>query len=262
MTADVRVRRILVVAAVIGAMVAGIYAIQLAAAMTAAAAPPSAPPVSLETLKQALADEQARGAALQAQLDELDGLTNSLSAALAGTQTQVSTDSKSATELASQLKAAQGKLAELKKLLAKARARLLALGDTKGAAAANAGSGSSGGSSGGGSGGSSGGSTSGTTTSMSLTLSLSGGSVVADWTACNASGFAGYALVRSTDPEIHWPPEDHDTEVARVTSQSTTKATDSNPPSGTMTYRVWCLVTQDHETKSVLSSSSKQIKVP
>jgi hypothetical protein len=230
--------------------------------MTAAAAPPSAPPVSLDSLKQALADEQARGAALQAQLDELDGLTTSLTEALAGTQTQVATDSQSATELAKQLQAAQLKLAELKKLLAKARARLLALGDTKGAAAASTGGGGSGGSSGGGSGGTSGGSTSGTTTSMSLALSLSGGSVIADWTACNASGFSGYALVRSTDSEIHWPPEDHDTEVARVTAQSTTKATDASPPSGTMTYRVYCLVTKDHETTSALSSASKQIRVP
>ena len=259
--AGMKIRRGLVVFGVVAAMVVGVYSIQLAAALTAAAAPPSAPPVSLDALKQDLADEQARGATLQAQLDELNGLTTSLSEALAGTQTQVSTENQSATELARQLTVAQGKLAELKKLLAKARARLLALGDTKGAAAARSGGGSSGGTSGGSSG-ASGGSTGGSTSSMTLTLSLSGGAVVADWNTCNVSGFSGYALVRSTDSEIHWPPEDHDTEVARISSQGTTKATDSNPPSGTMTYRVWCLKTVDHETKSAISSSSKQIKVP
>ena len=258
MTARMKVRRALIVVGVMAALVIGLLSIQLAAALTAAAAPPPAPPVSLDTLKRALADEQARGAALQAQLDELDGLTTSLSDALEGTQTQVSTDSQSATVLAKQLHAAQGKLAELKKLLAKARARLLALGDTKGAAAARSGGGSSGGSSGG----STTGTTGGTTTAMTLALSLSGSSVVADWTACNVSAFSGYALVRSTDPEIHWPPEDHDTEVARVTSQSTTKATDSGAPLGTMTYRVYCLRTVDHETKVALSTPSKQIKVP
>ncbi len=261
MTAELKVRRALVVGGVVLAIVVGVGSIGAAAAMTAAAAPPPAPPVSIETLRQALAAEQDRGAALQAQLDELDGLTSSLSDALAGTKDRVTTDGKSASAIAKQLKSAQAKLAQVKALLARARSRLLALGDKKGAAAATVGG--SGGTSGGSTGGTSGGSTGGgSSTSMSLTLSLAGGGVQADWTACSASGFSGYAVVRSTDPEIHWPPEDHDKEVARVTSASTTRATDATAPSGTLTYRVYCLRTSGGETKVALSSPAKQIKVP
>jgi hypothetical protein len=259
MIANLKIRRSLVVAGVAAAIIAGLLSIQLAAALTAAAAPPPAPPVSLDTLKTALAAEQARGAELQAQLSELNGLTASLSDALANTQTQVSTDSKSAAQLAKELKAAQGKLAELKRLLKKARARLLAMGDTAGAAATKPGGGS--GTTGGGTtgGGTTGG---GTTGSMSLSLSLAGGDVVVDWTGCSVSGFSGYAVVRSTDGEIHWPPEDRDTEIARVTDAGTTKVTDKGAPSGTMTYKVYCLRTVDHETKIAQASGTKQIGVP
>lgn len=255
MTASMRVRRSLVVVGVIAAIVAGILSIQVAAALTAAAGPPPAPPISLDTLKQALAAEQARGEALQAQLDELNGLTTSLSDALGDTQTQVSTDNQSAAQLAKQLKSAQQKLAELKGLLAKARARLLAMGDTQGAAAATSGGG--GGSTSGG-----GGTTGGTSGTMSLALSLSGGDVVVDWTACGVSGFAGYAVVRSADSEIHWPPEDRDTEIARVGSQDTTKLTDAGAPSGTLTYKVYCLRRNDGETKVVQASGPAQVRVP
>jgi hypothetical protein len=90
-------------------------------------------------------------------------------------------------------------------------------------------------------------------------LSISGGSVRASWSACSVSGFAGYALVRSTDSEIHFPPEDRDTEVARSTSRS---ATDSGAPSGRMTYKVYCLARHDNETKVAGASATKQIVVP
>lgn len=265
MTADLRVRRVLVVGGVVLALAVGVASIGAAAAMTAAAAPPPAPPVSIESLRQALAAEQERGAALQAQLDELDGLTASLSDALAGTKDRVTTDNKSATALAKQLKSAQAKLAEVKALLAKARSRLLALGDRKGAAAASTGGGSSGtGTSGGGtSGGSTGGSSGGgTSTAMTLTLSLAGGGVLVDWTACSVSGFAGYAVVRSTDSEIHWPPEDHDTEIARIAAAGTTQLTDAAAPTGRPTYRVYCLRTSGGETKVAASTPSARISVP
>lgn len=262
MIANLKLRRSLVVMGVVLAVVVGVASIQVAAALTAAAAPPPAPPVSIESLRQALAAEQTRGLALQAQLDELNGLTSSLSDALAGTTGQVSTEGKSATKLAGQLKAAQGKLAELKGLLAKARARLLALGDTKGAAAANGGGTGGAGTSGGSSASAGGATGGGSGSAMSLSLSLAGGGVLVDWTSCTASGFSGYAVVRSTDPEIHWPPEDRDTEVARVTAQSTTKATDATAPSGTLTYRVYCLTTAGGETKVAQTSPTKQIKVP
>ena len=264
MTADLRVRRALVIVGVALALLVGVASIGAAAAMTAAAAPPPAPPVSIESLRQALAAEQDRGAALQAQLDELDGLTASLSDALAGTKDRVTTDGKSATALAKQLKSAQAKLAEVKALLAGARSRLLALGDRKGAAAASTGGGSggSGASSGGTSGGTGGSSGSGTSTAMTLTLTLSGGGVRVDWTACSVTGFAGYAVVRSTDSEIHWPPEDHDTEIARVAAIGTTQLTDTGAPAGRPTYRVYCLRTSGGETKVAASTPSGRITVP
>ena len=87
------------------------------------------------------------------------------------------------------------------------------------------------------------------------------GDVRADWTACTSSGFSGYALVRSLDSEIHYPPEDRDTVVARV-GTGTTAATDGSAPSGTLTYRVYCLTTKGGETKVASQTPSKQIHVP
>ena len=97
---------------------------------------------------------------------------------------------------------------------------------------------------------------------MSLTLAGDGTDVIVDWTACSVSSFSGYAVVRSTDGEIHWPPEDRDTEIARIGSASTTRVRDTGAPSGTMTYRVWCLATHDGETKGVASTPAKSIRVP
>ena len=97
---------------------------------------------------------------------------------------------------------------------------------------------------------------------MSLTLSLVSAGVRVDWSACSVSGFAGYAVVRSTDSEIHFPPEDRDTEVARIGSASTTSMTDNGAPSGGLTYKVYCLRQDDHETRVASATSSKQIQVP
>ena len=270
MNVGTRTRRTFVTLGVVAAVIGGLASIEVAANLTLAAAPPPAPPVSIDALQTALAAEQARNADLQAQLDELTGLTTSLSDALGNTKVQISVEGESASTLARQLKAAQGKLAQLKALLATARQRLLAAGKTRAAAAArdtsgggsnkhpagNAGGGSSGG--GGGGGGSGGGGTS----AMSLTLTSDGSGVIVDWTACNVPRFAGYAVVRSTDGEIHWPPEDRDTEIARIGAVSTTRVRDPGAPSGTMTYRVWCLETTDGETKGVTSTPAKSIRVP
>ncbi len=62
------IRRAFVIAGVVVSLVVGLASIQVAAALTAAAAPPPPPPVSLDSLQAALAQEQARGAELQAQL--------------------------------------------------------------------------------------------------------------------------------------------------------------------------------------------------
>lgn len=248
-----RTRRTLVIAGVVVSLAVGFASIQVAAALTAAAAPPPAPPISLTALKTSLAAEQARGADLQAQLDELNDLTASLSDALKDTSSQVGTEGLTAKQLATRLRTAQAKLAAVQTLLAKAKAKLAALN-----AAANGSSSGGSGGSGGGSGGSGGG---GSGTAFSLSLSLASGNVRADWTACTASGFTGYALVRSLDPEIHYPPEDRDTVIAQVGS-GTTAATDASAPKGSLTYRVYCLRNQGGETKVAASTSSKQIAVP
>ncbi len=82
------------------------------------------------------------------------------------------------------------------------------------------------------------------------------------WSTCQVTGFAAYAVVRSTDKEVHWPPEDNDTEVDRPTSQSTTAALDASPPSGTLTYRVYCLVLRDGQLKVAGKSGTATIVVP
>jgi hypothetical protein len=255
-----RLRRAFVIAGVAISLLVGLASIQVAAVLTAAAAPPPAPPVSLDTLKSALADEQARGVELQAQLAELNDLTARLSTALADTKDQVSTDGLSANELSARLTAAQGKLTDLKDLLLKAQARLRSLGvaipNSGGSGGGSAGTGGSGGGSGiGGSGiGGSGGG------SMSLSLLRVAGGVRLDWSACSVPGFAGYSIVRSTDPEIHFPPEDHDTEVARIGSASTTAMTDTAAPPATTTYEVYCLVNPDgQEFKVAAATPARQI---
>ena len=242
------IRRAFVVVGVSACLVAGLASIRVAAALTEAAAPPSAPPVSLESLRGELTAEQTRGQALQAQLDELMGVTTTLSDALAGTRYQVAAEGLTAAELATRLDAAQAKLAQLKGLLAQARARLAAL---NGSAAGSRGSGGSGGSGG-----------APPPSGLTLVVSLGGGGVNVDWSSCSTDGFSGYAVVRSTDHEVHWPPEDRDTEVARITSPSTTSWTDTGAPSGTMTYQVYCLATRGGETKSVAKTPARSIAVP
>jgi hypothetical protein len=253
-----RIRRAFVIVGVVICLAVGLGSIQVAAALTAAAAPPPAPPVSLDTLQTALADEQARGLDLQAQLGELNDLTASLSLALADTKNQVSTDGVSAKALSDRLKAAQSKLADLKRLLLQAQGRLRAMGGTVPRSGGGGGGGASsgGGGSGGGGGGGGGGSSPG---KMSLTLSLGSGGVRADWSACSVSSFAGYALVRSTTFETHYPPENNNTEVARTNA---TAATD-NAPSGRYVYTAYCLVTKGSgETKAATKSVTKLITVP
>lgn len=280
MIRSLKLRRAVVALGVVASLLAGLVSIEVAAALTAAAAPPPAPPMSLSALQEALTAQQDRGDSLESQLVELNDLTASLSAALAGTKDHIDTQGKTAKELEKELKAAQGKLSKVQGLLDTAQARLAALRQAARGVASGGGSGgnsgggtkpkstpkpATGGGSGGGSGGGGGdddGGGGGGSGSLSLSLSLSGGDVHADWSACSASGFSAYALVRSTDSEIHYPPEDRDTEVAHITSASTTAATDGGAPSGRMTYRVYCLTVRDHETKVAGSSAARQIVVP
>ena len=125
---DRGIRRTVVIAGVIASLLLGIVSIRFAADMTAAAAPPPAPPVSLGSLKSALDAEQARGAALRTQLDELLSVTEQLTAALAATEGEVKTDGLTAKQLRARLKAADAKLKSVNRLLKEAQRRLVALG--------------------------------------------------------------------------------------------------------------------------------------
>ena len=258
MTAGRSARRTLVVSGVIASLLVGVMSIRVAADMTAAAAPPPAPPVSLDSLKTALAAEQARGAALQAELDELTSVTDQLTAALTSTEGEVKVDGLTAKELRTRLKAADAKLKTVNRLLKEAQRRLAALGATPVATPRPAS-------------GSGNGSTKATptptprptvaVTGFDMRVEIVPGGVLATWTTCTASGFDGYALVRSADSEIHYPPESNDILVKRIAAQSTTSFTD-HPPSGSTYYRLYCLTTRDGETKVAARSSTVRAIVP
>ncbi|MDH4334977.1 MAG: hypothetical protein OEW24_06930 [Chloroflexota bacterium] len=249
------VRRTLLISGVLASLLLGLVSIRVASHLAALAAAPSAPPVSLNSLRDELAAERARSAALEQQLEDLLSATGALTSALDSASDQVSTDGLTAQQLRERLVAAQGKLTSVTALLAQAEARLAEM-----QASINAGSGGTAG------GGTVGGGTAGTAapapTTPTLTLVLASGGVQASWSSCPASGFNSAALVRSTDSEIHYPPEDRDTLVARITSLTVTTATDASAPSGTLTYRLYCLTSRDGETTVGVTSSSRSIVVP
>ena len=257
-----RIRRGLVIAAVAVSLVGGVLSIRVAADLAAAAAPPPAPPVSLQAIQAQLTAEQARALSLQQQLEDLQGVTGELTAALESTESQVTEDGSAAKELRSRLKAAEARLAVVTKLLKEAAARLRSLG-VAGPTVPPAKPPANGG-----------GSTAKATpkptapptappaAAFTLSLRLAGGGVDATWTTCSVSGFDSYALVRSTDREIHYPPEDHDTLVASVGSRSTTSASDPEAPSGRLWYRVYCLVRPENERKVAATTSTVSIDVP
>jgi hypothetical protein len=242
------VRRTLVVLGVIASLLVGLVSIRIAADLTAAAAAPTVAPVSLESLQAQLFAEREAAMALRAELDDLLAATGELSTAIGATSDQVSADGLTADQLRKRLSDAEAKLRRLKQLLAKTQARLEALGATAD------------------SGGSAGGSSAATPKPkaevLTLKLTISGDDVKADWSTCHADGFATYVLVRSTNKEVHYPPEDQDSIAATVTSRSTTEATDSDPPSGTVWYRLYCLATRDGQQKTVAKSGTEQTTVP
>ncbi|HEY7589438.1 MAG TPA: hypothetical protein VH723_00455 [Candidatus Limnocylindrales bacterium] len=243
-------RRVAVTLGVAVSIIAGAVAIQLAAMYTAAAAPPKAPPISMEALRAQLADEQTRSAELQAQLDELADLTGQLAGALDSTQAELSSDGLTAAELRRRLAAAQSKLAAMTRQLKQAQDRLLALQK----ALADAGKAPP--------------PTSAPPTpapppgGMTLSLARTGGVVTVDWTSCATGSFAGYAVVRSTDVEVKWPPEDGDTEIVRVTNRATTVFEDAAAPSGTLRYAVFCLYRHESELKVATRTPTRSITVP
>ena len=255
-----RIRRTFVISGVVASLLAGVLSIRFAADMTAAAAPPPAPPISMEALRSSLAAEQARSTSLQVQLDDLFAVTDELTAALTSTEGEVKVDGLTAKQLRERLTAADAKLRTVNRLFKEAQRRLTALGataptlpPTKPASGAGAG----------GSGSSSAATPAPMTppTAFTLSLGLTSGGVLATWTACSAGGFDGYALVRSTDSEVHYPPEDGDTLVARIMNSGTTSKVVA-APSGARWYRLYCLVTTNGETRTAASTSTVRINVP
>ncbi len=116
-----RIRRLVTVVGVIAALLLGYGSIRAAAAWTAASAPLTVAPVSVTTLQDRLAVEQARSVDLRLQLQTLNTQSTELTAALEAAQAQITTDTDNATQLAKDLKAAKTKLAKLEASIAKAR---------------------------------------------------------------------------------------------------------------------------------------------
>lgn len=261
---NLRIRRSVVIAGVALSLVVGLVSIRVAARLAEASAPPPAPPVSIATLTAELDAERSRAAGLQQQLDELLGATGELTAALGATGDQVSLDGLTASQLRDRLKAAESKLAKISKLLSQAQTRLAALQAAANQATSGAGGGSSGGTSSGT--GSSGAGPAPTPTpapaqGVSLSVAAVAGGVQAQWSGCPSSGFNSYALVRSLDSEIHYPPEDLDTLVARITDRGQTSLLDSAAPSGTLWYRLYCL-SGSGELRIAASSPTRSVTVP
>ncbi len=100
-------RRAAVVAAAGLSLTVGGIAVRAAAAWTAAEAPLNAAPLSVTTLAQQLADEQARSVALQKQLSSLTSQSGDLSAALKGARARAVADAREAKALQGRLAAAR-----------------------------------------------------------------------------------------------------------------------------------------------------------
>jgi septal ring factor EnvC (AmiA/AmiB activator) len=132
------IRRAVVAAGVAICIVGAALTTQAAAQWTALSAP-LAPSVSQSELATQLANEQARAAALDAQVASLTAQSAQLAQALQTAQTQLGTDGKTAAGLRAKLKAAQTKLAAVQKALkvAAAQAAAAAAAASRSAAAPN-----------------------------------------------------------------------------------------------------------------------------
>jgi flagellar motility protein MotE (MotC chaperone) len=109
------VRRMLTLIGVVLALVVGFAAIQAAKTWTVDAAPLDAAPVSATEVQNALVDEQARSAELQAQLAQLAANSEVLTQALQAAQERIDADTDTATTLRQDLKDAKAKLAKLQR---------------------------------------------------------------------------------------------------------------------------------------------------
>lgn len=123
MTSNPSLRRLLVTFAVAGSLLVAGLTIRAASLWAATQAPLTVAPVSVDSVQQALDQERARSAALEAQLRELESSAGDLTAALQTAQERVGADEATAVDLRASLTAAQEKLAKLEKALKAAAAK-------------------------------------------------------------------------------------------------------------------------------------------
>ncbi len=109
-----QVRRSLVVTATGASLVLGAAAVQTAAAWVQTTVPSSDPALTAAQLHDQLASEQARSAALQAQVDALLAQAAQFNTALTAAGDRVASDVQKAAALRTQLAAEQKQLAALK----------------------------------------------------------------------------------------------------------------------------------------------------
>jgi hypothetical protein len=120
------VRRIAIVVAVVVSLAIGGLAVRAAAVWTAASAPLDLPPVSAKAVTQQLSDEQARSAALEAQLSALLNQSTDLTDALQMARDRATADAKTAKDLQAQLDAAKKKVAALERATRQNRVQAVA----------------------------------------------------------------------------------------------------------------------------------------
>ncbi len=106
-------RRLTVIVAVVLSLTVGTMAVEAAAVWTESSAPLTVAPVSASTLVQRLADEQARAAAVEAQMNALTDETARLTAALKEANLRIAQDARTAKALRDKLAAAKRKLSAL-----------------------------------------------------------------------------------------------------------------------------------------------------
>ena len=111
-------RRFLVTLGVVASLIAAGATVRAASLWAASQAPLTVAPVSVDSVRQALAQEKSRSAILEDQIATLEASAAGLQTALQSAKDRLVTDEATAEELRASLAAAQDKLAKLEAALA------------------------------------------------------------------------------------------------------------------------------------------------
>jgi len=111
-------RRLLVTIGVVASLIAAGATIRAASLWAATQAPLTVAPVSVDSVRQALAQEKARSVVLEDQIASLQASAIDLQGALQTARDRLASDAATADELRASLAAAQDKLAKLEAALA------------------------------------------------------------------------------------------------------------------------------------------------